>query len=645
MRKATTRQRAWAGLSLGLAILSGLIPTTIAAPADSTSPPYRSPFDIAYSPDGKLLAVSDRTAPAVTFIDAASGKVAREAKLTASAGALVWSADSSRVYVTEYETATVAEINAADAKVLRRLPVGPYPIGLALAAKKQLLLVGNTAFGDVSILDLATGKEKARIKAVREPFWISITPDESTAVVSNLLPAGSAIDPQITAAITLIDLNKLERTADIKLPPNSTGVRQNRISPDGQWAYVVHSVGRANLPATQLDRGWVNTDGLSIIDLKDRKHYATILLDNISEGAADPWGLALTPDASTLWITIAGTHQLAKVDLANLHKGLTGGLAQATGGAKREYASPTLWNDIKSDPNRRFDLVNDLAAMYIANLLHRIPLPAKAPRGIALSPDGKQLAVTMYFSNQVLLLDAADGRVLSSITPAPDHQPDEARRGESVFHDATSTFQHWLSCATCHPNEGRVDGLNWDLPNDGIGNPKNNKSLLYAHLTPPSMWLGIREDMDSAAAAGFRFAQRVPPEEDLNAVRAYIRSLKPLRSPYRLANGDLSEKAQRGKALFDNEKNHCAGCHSGEVFTNLKKFDVGTQSPLDYKEHVAFDTPTLIEIWRTAPYLHDGRATTLHELFTTFNPNDKHGVTSPLSKEQLDDLVEYLLSL
>jgi oligoribonuclease (3'-5' exoribonuclease) len=40
--------------------------------------------------------------------------------------------------------------------------------------------------------------------------------------------------------------------------------------------------------------------------------------------------------------------------------------------------------------------------------------------------------------------------------------------------------------------------------------------------------------------------------------------------------------------------------------------------------------------------LHDGAATTLQEVFSRFNPNTVHGATKDLSKEELDDLVEYL---
>jgi cytochrome c peroxidase len=59
----------------------------------------------------------------------------------------------------------------------------------------------------------------------------------------------------------------------------------------------------------------------------------------------------------------------------------------------------------------------------------------------------------------------------------------------------------------------------------------------------------------------------------------------------------------------------------------------------------AFDTPALIEVWRTAPYLHDGRAATILELLTTYNKGDTHGKTSDLNESQINDLAEFVLSL
>jgi hypothetical protein len=53
----------------------------------------------------------------------------------------------------------------------------------------------------------------------------------------------------------------------------------------------------------------------------------------------------------------------------------------------------------------------------------------------------------------------------------------------------------------------------------------------------------------------------------------------------------------------------------------------------------------LIELWRTAPYLHDGSAATVRDVLTTRNPRDRHGQTSDLSKQEINDLCAYLLSL
>ncbi len=59
----------------------------------------------------------------------------------------------------------------------------------------------------------------------------------------------------------------------------------------------------------------------------------------------------------------------------------------------------------------------------------------------------------------------------------------------------------------------------------------------------------------------------------------------------------------------------------------------------------AYDTPTLLGPYRTAPYLHHGKAATLDELLTKYNPGDRHGVTSELTEAERSDLVEFLKSL
>ena len=155
------------------------------------------------------------------------------------------------------------------------------------------------------------------------------------------------------------------------------------------------------------------------------------------------------------------------------------------------------------------------------------------------------------------------------------------------------------------------------------------------------MSTGARSDAEAAVRAGIRHIQfAVCPEEDAVAIDEYLKSLKPAPSPY-LVKGKLSKAAKRGKKVFD--KAGCASCHTPPLYTDLKQYDIGTSNGMD--KNKLFDTPTLVEVWRTAPYMHDGRAETMKEVLTKYNPNDDHGNTSNLTEEQINDLTEYILSL
>jgi hypothetical protein len=112
----------------------------------------------------------------------------------------------------------------------------------------------------------------------------------------------------------------------------------------------------------------------------------------------------------------------------------------------------------------------------------------------------------------------------------------------------------------------------------------------------------------------------------------------------------LTAEATAGQATFVSLG--CDGCHGGDDFTNSAEgtlYDVGTLTEMSGSrlggELTGIDTPTLLGIWQTAPYLHDGSAPTLRDVLTTRNPGDAHGVTSTLSEQQLDELVAYLMQI
>jgi cytochrome c peroxidase len=273
---------------------------------------------------------------------------------------------------------------------------------------------------------------------------------------------------------------------------------------------------------------------------------------------------------------------------------------------------------------------------------NRLPLSGKGARGLAVA--GSKVYVAQYFSDSVAVHDqrAAADAAISTIALGPPPVLTDERRGHLLFEDATICFQQWQSCASCHP-DARADGLNWDLVNDGTGNRKNTKSMLFSHRTAPAMATGIRESAEAAVRAGLNhilFTYR--PDQEAEAIDAHLRSLRPVPSPH-LRDGRMTPAARRGEKLFYGERINCGRCHPAPLYTDRRRHNVGTRRVNEYTDR--FDTPTLIEVWRTAPYLHDGRYTTIEELLV----DGRHGLRRTgavdLSEQEIADLVAFVLSL
>jgi cytochrome c peroxidase len=280
---------------------------------------------------------------------------------------------------------------------------------------------------------------------------------------------------------------------------------------------------------------------------------------------------------------------------------------------------------------------------FLIGAHHRVKLPngAWGPRAVAIA--GNTAYVANYYSDTLTAIDLGTAQMNpASIHLGPEQPMTEARKGEFYFHDAELCMQGWQSCASCHPGEARTDALNWDLLNDGIGNPKNTKSLLLAYQTPPAMSLGERKDAETAVRAGLKYILfSEQPESVASAIDVYLKSLQPVPSPH-LLEGKLSVAARRGAKLFSQAG--CVNCHIPGLYTDLQPHDVGTLASFD-RPMDKFYTPTLIELWRTAPYLHDGSAATVRDVLTARNSKHQHGKMSDLSNQEVDDLCEYLLSL
>ena len=600
------------------------------------APPHRSPVALAASPDGSRLYVAEGPSESLAVWDTSAGKLVDTIHLPAAPTGLALSADGGKLYVTCADPlGWVVTIDTAKLKVAGTLRTGHGACGPSLTPDGAKLIVCCRFETNVAVIDLAKGKELGRIPAVREPIATAVAPDGQTLVIANHLPVGRADADYVSAKVTLADLSTLQAIGQIELPNGSGGARAVTISPDGKLAFVPHLLSRFHLPTTQLERGWMNTNALTIIDLTSRERINTVLLDDVDRGAANPWGVGCTADGQSLVVAHAGTHEVSVIDVPKLLEKL----AKLPAAAERDPRKAPEGYDYGS--YTAADVPNDLS--FLVDLRRRLELPGKGPRELVVV--GTSAWVGEYYSDDVCRVDLTTDRQVKWIrlaAPGAETKPAQVRWGELLFHDARNCFQSWQSCSSCHP-DARADGLNWDLLNDGFGNPKNVRTMVNAHRTPPAMSLAVRGTAEDAVRAGLKnilFAVR--PEAEAEAIDAYLKSLQPVPSPW-LVDGRLNDSARRGQKLFERDDVGCAKCHRGRLYTDLKAYDVGTPSDCDADHD--YDTPALTEVWRTAPYLHDGRAATLQDVLTTCNTAQQHGRTDQLSQAELDDLVAYLGSL
>jgi YVTN family beta-propeller protein len=276
----------------------------------------------------------------------------------------------------------------------------------------------------------------------------------------------------------------------------------------------------------------------------------------------------------------------------------------------------------------------------------------KNPRGLVLSRDGGRLYVANRLDDSISVLSTRENRVIQTIRLAGPEKVSALRRGEQTFYHAYS-FQGQFGCSNCHI-DSTFDGLQWDLEPDGFGKDiVDNRLIEDLRGTEPFKWNGGNPTL--VKECGIRTETYFWRSQNFDDLRltdlvVYVRSLPSRPNRFRAANGELTPAQERGRVIFNRvvdklgqpipRSNQCGSCHSGPKGTSQKSFDVGTGKAVDNSS--LFDTPQLMSLALTAPYLHDGSAKSLEEIWTVYNPHDRHGRTNDLTKDELNDLVEYL---
>jgi cytochrome c peroxidase len=268
--------------------------------------------------------------------------------------------------------------------------------------------------------------------------------------------------------------------------------------------------------------------------------------------------------------------------------------------------------------------------------------------------------------------------------------------GRMLFFDPILSGSGSRSCASCHN-----PGLSWaDGQPRAVGLsleqlPLRTPTLLGVAWIPKLGWNGRFRDLESVAMTPITAPKMMNlPEtlliERLAAIPGYVdafkntfgeaqinqgkieqalatfeRSIMPTRAPFdRWINGDktaIDKSAQRGFGLF-NGKANCAACHKGWALTDASFHDIGSAKnddlgrgnlfPSSVTLRYAFKTPTLRDVARRAPYMHDGSLPTLDAVIDLY---DRGGIDRPsrapevrpldLTKGEKADLIAFLQTL
>jgi len=585
----------------------------------------------------------------VSVFDTANNTRLAEITVGTAPRALARAADG-RIWVTNKNSATISIINPSTLTVAQTvtLPRASQPFGIVVAPTDGSIFVALEARGEVRKLNSSTGATISTLIVGNNPRHLAINaastqllvsrfitppqPGESGATINTAGVGGEliAINPStmtIQSTIVLSHSTRADSESQGRGVPNYLGAAA--ISPDSLSAWV---------PSKQdnILRG-MKRDGQSLnfqntvraissrINLTTRTEDAAARIDHDNAGVAS--AATYHPKGAYLFVALENTRQIAVIDPIG----------------KRELF--------------RFE----------AGL---------APQGVLVSADGLKLYAHNFMSRTISVFDLAPlvnfgkiGTTTSSLlsTIGTEKLTATVLKGKQLFYDARDTGlarDGYLSCAACH-NDGGHDGRTWDISAQGEGlrntiNLRGRGGMAHGFLHWSANFDEV-EDFegqirDLAGGTGlmtteqFNTGSRKQPlgdaktgvSVDLTALAAYVKSLNSFASsPWRNSDGTLTADAQAGRTLF--AVKNCVSCHSGTTFSNsgdaTKLANIGTikassgnrlNGPL-----IGIDTPTLRDVWATAPYLHDGSAATLANAVTAHN-----NVT--LTSIELANMVQYL---
>ncbi len=562
------------------------------------------------SADGKLLACSNRDSGTVTIVELPALKKLREIKVGHHPEGVSFIGSTHRLATAVYDDDVVVFADADSGEVTHRVDVFDEPYGVVSNNAGSRLYVTLEFPGRVVEIDTGRAAVIREMEAGSFPRGIAITPKDDRLVVSEYL----------TTKVLSIDVQSGRQVDEWAGGETDNLARQVVIHPSRPKAYIPHIRARVTIP--QGEGSIFPYVGTVDLDHKEETRRKRIPMDAFIGAlvTANPWEVAITPDGKRFFVVFAGTNDM--------------------------FACQTVDDDYRE--------ITPLRLMRLGN----------NPRAVRVSPDSSRFYVYNALDFNVVAYDVASLSQIKDVTVCDNPLSEDVHLGKVLFYTALQPMvgRRWISCSSCHP-DGQADGRTWHNP-DGLRATPPLGGLAFTH---PQHWSADRDEtqdfehtirgplMQGTGLIRGRLNDSLGKpnkglSKSLDALAAYTNSHRFTMSPY--AKNGLSDSAKRGRELFLNETIGCAKCHSGPFYTDSQSgkpsqmHDIGTgRGDKSEKMGTKYDTPTLLSLYRTAPYLHDASAATLMDVLRSQNPNDQHGKTSHLKDGQLEDLVEFLKAL
>lgn len=517
-----------------------------------------------------------------------------------------------RLFVAETDEGLVS-IHSLDGSLLDTISSVQQPVAVMWVAELQHLFVTDQALNQLIVFN-QNFEEKQRISINGAPRGMAFSSATSQILVSTFLSDKFAAVPlsasqsNDTTSLTLGEASYHQVNFKARLAQNILVYKQQVLIPHTQ----------SNNETLNLVFDRVVAPKVSVFHLGDLTLDTSrvIALDTIDRTVNNPIDIAIDTVNGDRWVLNAGTNDISVIS------DVPTSLVTHIGVAKKPQA---LWLD---SINRR---------VYTMNTL----------------------------SYSISEIDMDTRAVINEYPITTQNVSDNIQLGMEVFFlstDPRAARDRWVSCAICHP-DGKQDALVWQ---QGLG-PRNSTSMEGLVSAGQLHWSGDRDEVHDfehtfqGLMGGSGFLLNPPAELDLTprtSVSAELDGLSdfllslPFPSPLKPQFLD-SDAVARGEIVFNRSDTKCTQCHVGPNYTNSAKGttpppenNVGTQIRLDdFIKPNAYDTPSLRGLAFSAPYLHDGSAGSLREVFTLHNFNILHGTTSQLSEVEIDDLIEFLRSL